>query len=379
MSVRQHSLATGLVIALLVTLLSLARPLVGAEAPGRVRPAPSQGPATRQKLRVGVSPFAPFVIPGEKRPIGFSIDLWDAIARELGVDYEFVTCSGVADKLSRLEQGKLDVAIGGITITKAREESVDFSHPCFRTGLGILVRNDRGLSIWQSVKSMMTKTKLTIIISFLLLIVVSGHLMWWAERGKEAFSDHYVPGVFEGMYWAIVTASTVGYGDKAPMKWGGRILAGIVIIIALPLFCLFTAELTSTFTMEKLRSDIQGPRDLVGRRVGVIKGTTSDAFVSKIGATRVEFESVEKAVDALIQGDIEAVVYDAPTLQFYVKEKGEGRVACVDGTFVPQDFGLAVQSGNALREKINRAILDLRESGEVKQIDVKWFGTEAGK
>ena len=50
-----------------------------------------------------------------------------------------------------------------------------------------------------------------------------------------AVDDRYGPGVFEGIYWAVVTASTVGYGDKAPVRPLGRVLAMLVIIISLPM------------------------------------------------------------------------------------------------------------------------------------------------
>ena len=54
-------------------------------------------------LKVGISPFSPFVILSQNQPIGFSIDVWKVLARELEMGYEFVVCTGVADKLQRLK------------------------------------------------------------------------------------------------------------------------------------------------------------------------------------------------------------------------------------------------------------------------------------
>ena len=78
-------------------------------------------------LRVAISPFEPFVMlqPGQE-PAGFSVDLWRALADRLEVDYRFVEFSGVADKLAAVREGAVDVAIGGISITREREESLDF-------------------------------------------------------------------------------------------------------------------------------------------------------------------------------------------------------------------------------------------------------------
>ena len=47
----------------------------------------------------------------------------------MNVEHEFVECTGVADKLKRLKEGRIDIAIGGITITEEREEIFDFTHP----------------------------------------------------------------------------------------------------------------------------------------------------------------------------------------------------------------------------------------------------------
>jgi len=78
------------------------------------------------KLKVGISPFSPFVMSAGEEPIGVSIDFWRRIALKLNVEYEFVECKGVADKLKRLREGQIDIAIGGITITEQREESLFF-------------------------------------------------------------------------------------------------------------------------------------------------------------------------------------------------------------------------------------------------------------
>lgn len=51
--------------------------------------------------------------------------------------------------------------------------------------------------------------------------------------------------IFNSLYWAIVTASTVGYGDITPHTVAGRIVAMIVILVMVPLFALFTSRLTA--------------------------------------------------------------------------------------------------------------------------------------
>lgn len=55
---------------------------------------------------------------------------------------------------------------------------------------------------------------------------------------------------FTGIYWAVTTATTVGYGDVAPHTTSGRVVAIVVMVTVVPLFAatfsLFTSGLTST-------------------------------------------------------------------------------------------------------------------------------------
>jgi len=332
-------------------------------------------------ITVGISPFTPFVISSEGKHTGFSVDLWKAIAEQLDVEYEFVWSQGVEEKLQNLSRGRTDVAIGGITITEDRERQVDFCYSHFHTGLDILTPSAAKSSLLALLSSFFTKTKLLVIAGFFLLLIIAGHIIWFVERhspkSERAFHHEYFPGVFEGMYWAIVTASTVGYGDKVPRRWAGRILAGALIIIALPLFGFFIAQLSSNLTLDSMKSSIYGPEDLWGHRVGVVIGTTSSEYMLTRPSHMYNFEKADDAFQALLNGAIDAVVYDEPNLRYYAHGAAKGKVRVVGKIFAPQDYGIAVQQGSIWREKINRTLLELIESGEFKRIHTKWFGQKS--
>jgi len=211
---------------------------------------------------------------------------------------------------------------------------------------------------------------------FLLLIVVAGHLVWWAERGSPSFSSRYFPGVFEGMYFAIVTASTVGYGDKSPVGWPGRVISSIVIIVSLPLFAIVTAELASAITLQSVaQATIRQPRDLTGRPVAAVGGTTSAQWVSEQGGRLRAVDDFDGAVSALRARDVDAAVYDAAAVRALVGgEVGTGLVV-VDGSWDLHDIGFVVTEGSTLREHLNRRLLNLEEEGTIEQLHLRWFGT----
>lgn len=51
----------------------------------------------------------------------------------------------------------------------------------------------------------------------------------------------------EALWWAVVTVSTVGYGDAVPLTWAGKALAGIMMFMGLGVIAIFTAIITKMF------------------------------------------------------------------------------------------------------------------------------------
>lgn len=337
-------------------------------------------PDAPRELVVAISPFKPFVSLDGDAPAGFSIDLWRAVAAEEGLTYRFETYANVTEKLGSVSRGQADLAIGGISITLEREQALDFTLPTFRTGLTILVPDEAPSAFSpRALVRAATPARLGILLGFFALIVISGHLVWWTERGRDAFDDRYLPGVLEGMYWALVTASTVGYGDYAPVRWLGRLVAALVIVVSLPMFALFTAELASTLTVSTLEGEIASADDLRGHRIGVVRGTTGEQSVRELGGSTVGFDTPEQAVDALLAGQIEAVVHDAPNLIDFTRHHSGTPLHTVGSLFEPQRYGVAVPQGSHDREVINRALLSLQESGAWDDIRIRWFSGDLGR
>lgn len=347
-------------VAVVFLLLTVPRPLAAAE-----------------KLRVGITPLPPLVVADSPEPDGFFIDIWRAIARELNVPFEFVVCDTVDDKLRRVRQGQLDAGVGAIAITADREQQVDFTYGFFHTGLDILVRREGSFHIlWNGLSGLFSGTRLALFTAFLIIIFIAGNLMWVIERHKEMLHKNYLPGVFEGIYWALVTVSTVGYGDKAPRGIAGRLLAMLVILSVLPLFLLITAELTSAFTVERMRTHIHGPEDLAGRDVAVLADSPSEKAVNELHARTHPFTHIEQAYSSLLSRNADAVVADAHVLRHYAHTLGNGKTLVVGKVFREQDFGIAVPLGSPLRKRFNEVLLKLYESGELDRLEDRWLGDD---
>lgn len=96
-----------------------------------------------ETLIVGVDAnFRPFEFKNEQGEFtGFDVQLWDAIAKDLGLDYKWQTMD-FNGLIPALQSKSIDAAIAGITIKSSREEVVDFSYPYYDAGLVMLVKAD---------------------------------------------------------------------------------------------------------------------------------------------------------------------------------------------------------------------------------------------
>jgi len=333
-------------------------------------------------LRVATKKFEPFVyLPKEEDApySGFSIELWNRIAKEMGVKTTLVKTESVKELLGTLENGKAEVAIAAITITAEREKKADFSHPFFESGLRIMVRGGGESSVGDLVASILSPALLKVFGFLVVLILIAAHFLWFFERRRnsEMFPKSYVAGIWEAIWWASVTATTVGYGDRTPRGTAGRIVALVWMFSGIILISFFTATVTSVLTVKQIEGNITGPSDLVGRTVGTVSGTTSEKFLTKQSINVRPFDDITEAYKALEGGELDAVVYDWPALVTYAKKEGGGRVRVVGDVFEKQSYGIALRHGSPYRERINQAILTLKEKGVYQDLYRSWFSLES--
>ncbi len=78
---------------------------------------------------------------------------------------------------------------------------------------------------------------------------------------SKAPTGNIVSGV-DALWWAIVTISTVGYGDIYPITNPGRVVATLVIIVGVALFSVFTSYLASTFLTQRTREQEQALKEI---------------------------------------------------------------------------------------------------------------------
>lgn len=333
----------------------------------------SASSADSEEIVVAVSSIPPLVVESDGEFSGFDIELWEAIAHECGLDFSYRQVA-FKEIIPNLIAGEVAVGLAGITINREREGLIDFSHSYLDSGLRILVPSETNASLMAAVSAVFTPSVLKAMAVLFAFTFLFGHLLWWSERGETAIHDRYFPGIFEAFWCVLATMTTVGYGDIAPRRWLGRLAALAIMVCGIGLFGVIVAQLSAEMNFQKLVSEISSHKDLAGKAVATVEGTTSVAALQDLGAKVVTVERIEWAYEKLLQGEVAAVVFDAPTLLLYARRGGGGEVAIVGDLFDPQPYGIALPEGSPLREPINRALLGMRENGQYDRIYRKYFG-----
>jgi voltage-gated potassium channel len=90
------------------------------------------------------------------------------------------------------------------------------------------------------------------------LIAALGTLTWGFERSA---SESLITTLPEGLWWALVTSTTVGYGDLFPVTPEGRFIAGILMILGIAMFSVVTASVAAYFVERDTEQDLQARID----------------------------------------------------------------------------------------------------------------------
>ena len=138
----------------------------------------------------------------------------------------------------------------------------------------------------------------------------------------------------------------------------------------------FSQILTVVIGVCVLASAMPASAATMNYKLGVQSGTTSDTYAAENlpNANVMGYDSIDLAVAALEQGDVDFVLGDLPTLKFYQADSDGLSIA---GSFSEEDFGIGVAPGESdLLAAINVALGEIVDSGEYDTIFAASFGDE---
>lgn len=329
-------------------------------------PALAQEPPA-DSVTVVMTDMAPFVIDDDGRARGFYAEIWHEVAVSLGVEYNIVWVDTFAELLPAVADGRADVAVAPLAPTAEREAIYDFTSAVIASGpqLGFSERLDTRPSLWRSIFN----TRVLALVGFAALgLLVLAHAIWLLERTRHHddgdFHESYFRGIWDGLWWSTVTATTVGYGDKSPKSFGGRLIALVAMLSSLVLVGAFVSQVTSIMAEDLGGPDIESLQDVAGP-VGVVGGSSFASYVQSQGVAVIEYDTQDDVFEALATGAVDVVIANPYALATLDASFG---VTAVDGVLYEEfeTFGLA--QGSPWREPINQAVANLQSSGEIAEI-----------
>jgi ABC-type amino acid transport substrate-binding protein len=330
-------------------------------------------PARADRIKVAVAGSAPFVTRSDGGPDGLSVRIWTDLAREAGLEFDLVPAGSVPEALEMVANDEADVAIGPISITAERARTVAFTQPYFEASLGILSRAGAA-SLWQRVKPFFSRA-FWVGASFLFcLLGLVGTLVWLVERKTNPDFPEGKDGIGHGMWFAVVTMTTVGYGDKAPRTMPGRILATVWMLVATLSFSTLTAGIATALALSSIdAATLDRPEMMLGKRAAVVPRTTGADAAQYFQARLVPVPDLDSAINAVKSRSADLVVFDYPALEYHLMLQPEPDLALSETRFSTQHYGFAVAQDSPLLFDLDVALLQLRESGDLKSIEEIWL------
>jgi ABC-type amino acid transport substrate-binding protein len=313
--------------------------------------------APNRELVVGVFEAPPYSLKGPSGEWrGLTVDLWKEVATDLGLRYRLVEKNEDAI-LEELADGRLDLAVGPFAVTMERERVIDFTHRYLNTGLSVAVRQrsrmERVVNLFRSLASSGAAHLLGAIV---ILSAVFGGALWLTERRHNPqFPARPAPGIGSGLWWAGVTTSGVGYGDKVPVTVRGRLLAIVWMLVSLVLYVLVTAGLTATLAVAEFE---RAPswESLRHTVVGALGGSAAADYLRLNRVSRRLYPEYRGVLQALAERKVDAVMLNEEVLRYYAARTEGARLEILPQIYLAQDFAFPLPDASSLRQPLNQAL-----------------------
>ena len=344
----------------------------------------AQGPpeAGQEKVRVGVFVQPPFAMKDESGEwTGIAVDLWEKVNEELRLPFEYVEVP-VEKILPSLARGELDIGLGELMVTANWEQQVEFTQPYLFSTAGVALRKDATTPKLAQFLSEVARHGVTkVIIAMGVTLLVFSILFWIVERRVEQghFSGRPAHGLGSALWFAAVTMTTVGYGDKTPHTPAGRFLAFLWMFFGILMVSAFTGTVASAITVTRLNAGVQNFTDLAHYRTGVLAGSPGQNILSNIGIPAQKFPTVEDGLNALQEKKISAFVSSEVTLRYLTTQEYPEDFQVTPLASIHMAYAMAARANFPKFKALNVAVT--RETTKVGWQDEinRWLGPPAGQ
>jgi hypothetical protein len=186
-----------------------------------------------------------------------------------------------------------------------------------------------------------------------------------------------------GVYWALTTLTSVGFGDVMPITRLGRCITSIWSLTALPLVCVFCALIGAQITANALRVTTVESLDSV---TGILCYETNYPQADSLIARQqhrplsIKRDNIHECLELLSAGSVQAVMADEPLLKWYSGTYSVPNLY-ISPVISPNPFAFMFPFGSPLRPYVNPAIILLLTTSpfeaQLESIMTRYLGRSA--
>ncbi|MGB0373229.1 MAG: transporter substrate-binding domain-containing protein [Opitutales bacterium] len=327
-------------------------------------------------IQVAVTDSPPFSFQGEDGTwSGMTLELWEAMASSQEWEYELVPLT-LSETLDKLQAGEIDVAAAALSVTAERDETIDFSHAFYGSGLAIATSQSTR-DPFAILSDFFSARFFTAFGSLGLILILAGAAVWIFERKSNSeFGGNWLQGLGNGFWWSAVTMTTVGYGDKSPKTLGGRAVGLVWMFASVIVISGFTAAIASAFAVGSTQPRIESVDDLPRYIVGVVEDSLAARYLSDQGIRYRSFPAAEAGLSAADLGKIDAFVHDEPVLKYLISRLYQKSLTTLPDIFEHNYYALGIPENSPYLKDINIELLEFIQTDAWLTVRREYLGAE---
>ncbi|GMS80598.1 hypothetical protein PENTCL1PPCAC_2773, partial [Pristionchus entomophagus] len=336
---------------------------------------------------------------------GYCVDLLDKLANDMGFDYTLYkvrdekwgikTETGWNGLPQDLITGKAEMCVTALKLNSERAKDIDFSIPFLDTGIAIIVKIRSGVlsptAFLEPFEYSMWATILFVCIqgAALFIFVFEWVSPYSFNMQKYPPPDHKFS--LCRSYWLVwATLFQASVSTDVPRSFSSRFMALAWAAFGLTFLALYTANLAAFMITRVQFYDLSGindsrlwyPEDVKPPfRYGTVEGGNTHETMRKnwarmhhyIHKTRFFKTNISAGVDAVINEELDAFIYDAVVLDYWAGKEANCQLMTVGKWAAMTGYGIGLPKNSPLTPQVNRWMLQYQHNGDLERLQNFWL------
>lgn len=304
--------------------------------------------------------------PGQPGVSQSLLAVWQETAKTLKQPYTLLSVHSAADGLTALRQKQIQLFIGPFHPSNTHF-GISYIDSYVPNSIGVAISEAQHGNVFSTVSDYLKVIFGVTFLGIIIVMVIMGTIFWLLEsrRNSEKFPRNPLKGIGEGIWYCLVTFTTVGYGDIIPKTLWGRLLAMFWMIVSMFLFSAFIATVSSELTVAKSHSAaVFTLSHLKHARISYVSPNSRIyRFIHHIGGKPVARKNLVVALSDLTAGRSAVVMANYLVLKQYLNNHPSAQILLVDKQFDAVTYPFAILSSSHIDQTMPRVLYSAFTSG----------------